>query len=292
MHLDQLDISNRFSGKVVANELVSMSASTPDDEDSDEVRELVLDIGVPTFALDVGQSVGVLAPGQRDFGQEHHLRLYSVADLPEIDDAGHTRIKLCVKRCSYIDDYSGERYRGIASNFLCDRRPGDNLALTGPYGLPFEIPPENNANIILIATSTGIAPFRAFVRHLFENIEDFEGRVWLFYGARTGLDLIYLNQERDDFAQYYNRETFEAFKVLSPRPQWHDDLAWGETLNERGQELWNMLSDSKTYVYVAGLESVQESLDQVFADIAGSDEQWQRRKAELIAGKRWVELLY
>jgi ferredoxin--NADP+ reductase len=33
-------------------------------------------------------------------------------------------------------------------------------------------------------------------------------------------------------------------------------------------------------------------LDHVFARIAGSEERWQRRKAELEAGKRWVELVY
>jgi ferredoxin--NADP+ reductase len=33
-------------------------------------------------------------------------------------------------------------------------------------------------------------------------------------------------------------------------------------------------------------------LDIAFADMAGSAEKWQRRKAELIAGQRWTELIY
>ncbi len=283
MQLQELDTNTRFKAKVVSSERI-----TPDSVD--EVREIVLDVNGSELTLDVGQSVGVLAPGLEEFGQEHHLRLYSVADLPEKAQDG-PRIKIAVKRCTYIDDYSGERYDGVGSNYLCDLQPGDELTLTGPHGLAFEVPPEPDANLILIATSTGISPFRAFVRHLYEKT-DFKGRIWLFYGAKSGLDLAYLNDQKDDFAQYYTKETFEAFKAFSPRPHFGDDIDWGQTIHERGEELWKMFADPKTYVYVAGLQAVSEKLDAVFAEVAGSKDKWERRKAELLAGRRWVELLY
>ena len=63
-------------------------------------------------------------------------------------------------------------------------------------------------------------------------------------------------------------------------------------ITQRGAELWKMLGDVKTCVYVAGLEKMRPELDVVFAGLAGSMEKWQRRKAELMAGGRWVELLY
>ena len=53
-----------------------------------------------------------------------------------------------------------------------------------------------------------------------------------------------------------------------------------------------MLGSPKTYVYVAGLEKMLAELDAVFAELAGSKEKWERRKAELMAGKRWSELVY
>ena len=87
-------------------------------------------------------------------------------------------------------------------------------------------------------------------------------------------------------------ESFEAFTALSPRPDWTDRIAWDETIGERGQDLWSMLGDPKTYVYVAGLEKMRDELDNVLATVAGSPGRWERRKAELVAGKRWVELLY
>ena len=41
--------------------------------------------------------------------------------------------------------------------------------MSGPYGLAFEVPEEMDANLILIGTGTGIAPFRAFVKHIYQE---------------------------------------------------------------------------------------------------------------------------
>ena len=84
----------------------------------------------------------------------------------------------------------------------------------------------------------------------------------------------------------------DAERALSPRPSWSDPIAWDSALEQRGEELWKMLGDPHTYVYVAGLEDMLVALDAVFARMAGSEERWERRKAELMAGRRWVELVY
>jgi ferredoxin--NADP+ reductase len=286
LRLDDYDTETRFQATVVSSQRITPEAS------DEEVREIVLDVDRPEFTFEVGQSLGLLAPGSKEFGAEHHFRLYSVADLPERSEAGLPRIKICVRRCDYIDAYSGERYPGVASNYLCDLAPGDTVTLTGPYGLPFEVPGEHDATLILIGTGTGIAPFRAFVKHLYRDVSDWNGRVLLLYGARSGLEMLYQNEQNDDLAQYYDEQTFEAFRALSPRPNWADPIAWDHAIAERGEELWRLLGEPKTYVYVAGLEKMRDELDGVFSRLAGSKEKWDRRKAELAAGRRWIELLY
>ena len=285
-HLEDYDTEQRFNATVVQSERITADAS------GIEVRELTLDLQKPDFELQLGQSVGVLAPGSKEFGQEHHFRLYSVADLPERGNAGLPRIKIAVRRCSYVDKYSGEQYPGIASNYLCDLIAGDTITMAGPYGLAFEVPEEMDANLILIGTGTGIAPFRAFVKHLYQNVPDWKGTITLFYGARSGLELLYMNDERDDFTQYYDSNTFQAFKALSPRPSWSTPIDWDGALAERGQELWKLMGQPNTYVYIAGLEKMRGELDAAFGEIAGSEQKWARRRAELSAGGRWVELLY
>jgi ferredoxin--NADP+ reductase len=285
-HLADYDKEHRYGATVVSSERITPASS------DEEVREIVIDVDRPDFEYRLGQSIGVLAPGSPEFGQEHHFRLYTVADLPEHGAAGRPRIKVCVRRCEYVDEYSGERFPGVASNFLCDRRPGDRFEITGPYPLPFEIPDERDANLVLIGSGTGIAPFRAFVKHVYRDVKDWQGRIWLFYGAKSGLEMLYMNDEKDDFAQYYDEETFEAFRALSPRPSFGDPIAWDSAIQERGAELWEMLGSPKTYVYVAGLEKMLGELDAVFAGLAGSRQKWERRKAELVAGGRWSELVY
>ena len=284
--LDEYDIETKYRATVVSSERITS------EESPEEVREIVLDVEREDFPFHVGQSIGVLAPGSPEFGNEFHLRLYSVADLPGRDDRGRPRITIAVRRCMYIDEFTGEQHPGVASNYLCDLVAGDTLTITGPFGLAFEVPAELDANLILIGTGTGIAPFRAFVKHLHQEVPGWKGHIQLFYGARSGLELLYMNDERDDFSQYYDRETFDAFTALSPRPNWADPIGWDRAIAERGEELWKMLGDPKSYVYVAGLEKMRDELDGVFATLAGSKERWQRRKAELTAGGRWVELLY
>lgn len=285
MRLEDYDTGEKHTATVE-----SVALLTP--PEVEEVRELVLIVDHPDFEYEIGQSIGVIVPGPHPMGHGHHFRLYTVADTPGAAGPGHPRITICVKRCMYIDDYSGERYRGIASNYLNDRRPGDRIVINGPFGLPFEVPEDRDADLLMIGLGTGIAPFRAFVRHIYRDIGGWDGRVRLFHGARTGLELLYMNDYRNDFANYYDEDTFRAFEALSPRPHVDEPAALGQLLEAHQEEVWAMINSPRTHVYVAGLEAIAEMLDEAFARMAGSKEKWARRKAEMIAGRRWNELIY
>ncbi|MDH3650870.1 MAG: hypothetical protein OEQ53_14385, partial [Saprospiraceae bacterium] len=50
--------------------------------ETEEVREIVLEIRQPGFECQVDQSFGVLVDVTGEFGNTVHHRLYSVADLP------------------------------------------------------------------------------------------------------------------------------------------------------------------------------------------------------------------
>lgn len=258
---------------------------------TEEIREIILQIEDPGFDVKVDQSFGVLIETKNEFGKSSHHRLYSVADLPATKN-GKPLVTMLVKRCSYVDEFSGELYDGIASNFLCDKKKGEEVRLTGPHKLPFVVPEDKTANLILIGMGTGIAPFRAFVKHIYKNVKDWQGQVWLFYGARSGLELLYLNDEDGDLTNYYDEETFNAFHALSPRPQWSDPIALDAAIEERAADILEMLSLVNTHIYVAGYEKILGILDKAFSNIMGSEEKWATRKAELRAGNKWAEIIY
>lgn len=286
MRLQDFDTGDTYTAHVVSSERLTPT------ESKEEVREIVLEIDRDNFEYEPGQSVGVIVSGDHEQGHKHHFRLYTVADIPEGENSGKPRVTLCVKRCNYIDDFSGELYEGIASNYLCDLRAGGTVIINGPFGIPFEVPEDKETDLLLIGMGTGIAPFRALVKHIYREVKDWKGRIRLFYGAQTGLELLYMNEEKDDFSQYYDEETFQAFKALSPRPHWAEPFAMDYALEERSEEILSMLENAHTRVYIAGREDIVQTLDVVFARILGSEQAWQRRKAELQAGGRWVELVY
>lgn len=122
MRLSDYESDARYEATVVSSERITAA-------DAVEVRDLVLQVARTDVTYRVGQSIGVYAPGAAAFGHRPHFRLYSIADLPGAGPDGHPRLTICVRRCSYVDPYSGEEYPGVASHYLCDRRPGDTLTI-------------------------------------------------------------------------------------------------------------------------------------------------------------------
>jgi ferredoxin--NADP+ reductase len=279
------DISNPYKATVVATERI-----TPG-EAEDEVREIVLDVPAASFVYVEGQSIGVLAPPPYEFGNDQHMRLYSIASTRMGEEGHRTEIAICVRRCFYIDEISGERYPGKCSNYLCDLRVGEEVTITGPYGRHFIVPRDNSSNILMVGTGTGIAPFRAFIKHIYEE-EEWTGKVRLFYGAKSGIDLLYMNDVNNDISQYYDKQTFKMIEALSPRPAFDEPAELERKLEENATEVWELMQDPKTHVYVAGLRKASESLDTALSHIAGSKEAWLRKKRELFIQDRWAEHLY
>lgn len=286
MNLREYDISSPYEATVVRSERI-----TPADLDV-EVRHIVLDVPDSRFHVVEGQSIGVLAPGSKEFGNRYHFRLYSVASTRTGEDGDLSTISLCVRRCFYVDEVSGERYPGVASNYLCDRKGGDKVKITGPYGRQFLMPKDSDANLLMIGVGTGIAPFRAFIKHIYDERKTWNGKVRLFYGAKDGTELLYMNDVKNDLAQYYDDSTFLAFDAVSPRPHFDEPVAMEEKLEEHRDEIWEMLQDPKTYVYVAGLENLREQLDGAMSKVTGSPSAWQAKREELESDRRWAELLY
>jgi ferredoxin--NADP+ reductase len=280
--------SQAHDAPVYSAKLVSSKRITPPTA-SEEVRHMVFQLDDTSFTANPGQSIRLMAPGQ--YGNKYHTRLYTIAD-PDEDLGDSKKFTLCVKRCSYIDEFNGQEYRGVASNFLCDLQPGDKIEFSGPVGLAFPVPSDRKADLLMIGMGTGIAPFRAFTRYIYEKLGGWQGKVRLFFGARTGLEMLYMNDEQNDFANYYDQKTFKAFQAVSPRPALAAPVALDKAIEQNAAEVIEMIKNPKTHVFVAGVEVMLPAVEKALVAVAGSPAEWKKLKEELIASARWHELLY
>ncbi|MDH4351151.1 MAG: FAD-binding oxidoreductase [Gemmatimonadota bacterium] len=285
MRLKDYDTTDQMRAAVVSSTRI-----TPDNSET-EIRHIDLAVDTIDFSYQVGQSIGVLVPGPHEFGQKQYLRLYSIAGGSRGDDFKPV-ISLCVKRCFYIDDFNGQRYDGKASNYLCDLKAGDAVTLVGPYNLAFTLPKKKDANLLMIGLGTGIAPFRAFIKHIYSELGGWKGKVRLYHGAMKGIELAYMNDQNDDLKYYYDEETFKAFQAISPRPHFDVPVDLEGAIAQNGDEVWTLLQDPKTYVYVAGLKAISKQLDEALVKIVDSPDAYEQQKAKMIDEGRWAELIY
>jgi ferredoxin--NADP+ reductase len=268
----------------------STTRITPDS--THEVRQLILQIDEPSFRYAAGQSIGVLVPGPHAFGEEYHHRRYSIANPVEGGNSQSIELELLVRRCFYLDEISGEQYPGVASNYLCDAKVGDIIKITGPYKSPFNIPTDTSNNLLMIGTGTGIAPFRAFVRQIYDQHGSWQGDVRLFYGDHGGMNLLYMNDKHKDLTQFYDDQSFKAFSVLTDRPICGAEEGLQQSLKSHIDECVRLMRDPNTYVFLAGLEKAADVLDKLMSEALGSTEAWEKMKNDLIERDHWAELLY
>ncbi|MGE4013407.1 MAG: 4Fe-4S binding protein, partial [Alphaproteobacteria bacterium] len=153
-----------YAPEAPAKAIVSGNYRLTEPGSSVDIHHLVLDFGKTAFPVLEGQSIGILPPGLDETGKPHHVRLYSVASPREGERPGYNNVALSIKRV--VEDATGRRVHGIASNYMCDLKKGDEVKVTGPYGTTFLMPNNPGANIIMICTGTGSAPMRAMTERL------------------------------------------------------------------------------------------------------------------------------
>jgi ferredoxin--NADP+ reductase len=267
--------------------LMESSRITPSTS-REEVRHLVFSTGDLLLDGALGNCVRVLAPSRS--GNSRHARLYSIMDLERHDEAA--RFSICVRRCFSNDDASGEESKGVASNYLCDMQLGDVLNFAGPVSYPFAIPDDKSADILMLGMGTGIAPFRALIRRIYDEIGGWKGRVRLYYGAKSPLEMLYMNEENNDLANYFDQPTFKAFQAVSPQPYLDVPAALDTALDQNAAEVWEMINRRGTRVFVAGTANMLDNVDRAMVKLAGSADKWIATRTRLVSSGRWNELLY
>ena len=131
-------------------------------------------------------------PGQYVTLRAHGTpRAYSLANSPSEDE-----LELCIRRVP------GGR---LTSDLFVHSEVGDTVVVRGPNGeMVLDDPSEKD--LVFLATSTGVAPFKSMIDYLFEQGWDTVGgearHVWLFLGCGWKDDLPYSEVFREYDRQY------------------------------------------------------------------------------------------
>jgi len=239
-----------------------------------------------------GQSIGIMPAGEDVNGKPHKLRLYSIASTRHGDDFNGNTVSLWVRQLQYEKD--GETINGVCSTYLCDIKPGDKVKITGPVGKEMLLPEEEDANKVMLATGTGIAPMRAYLRRMFEATEkeknrwNFKGKAWLFMGAPKSANLLY----EEDLQRYLadNPDNFKYTKAISREQQ---NTKGGrmyiqDRVLESANELFNMIEDEKTHIYLCGLKGMEPGIDEAMTKAAEEKGlNWSELRPQLKKAGRW-----
>jgi dihydroorotate dehydrogenase electron transfer subunit len=158
----------------------------PIDVAAEVVENRPLSIDYNVLALDAPAIAAAAAPGQfvmikAGRGRDPLLRRpFSVFEVRRDHTGAPTGLSILNKRI------------GASTGLVYDARRGQRIDCLGPLGRPFTIV-DRPTDAWMVAGGVGLAPFAA----LAEALRARDVRVTLFYGARSGAELFYLDFFRD-----------------------------------------------------------------------------------------------
>lgn len=94
---------------------------------------------------------------------------------------------------------------GPATSHLCNLRPGDELGITGPFGVGWPLSAATGRNVVVVAGGIGLAPLRPLIDEVLGCRDDFDS-VHIYIGARTPEEVIFSRE----IEEWHRRPDVEA----------------------------------------------------------------------------------
>jgi len=121
-----------------------------------------------------------------------------------------------------------------------------------------------------------------------KNNWNFRGKAWLFMGAPKTANLLY----DLDFEHYKNQfpENLKYTKAIS-REQKNSKggrMYIQDRVLENSEEIFKMIEDSKTHIYLCGLKGMEPGIDEAMTEAAASKGlEWSVLRPQLRKAGRW-----
>ncbi len=260
-----------------------LASLTGGDKDAQEAyREFVLDARRSVVDL-LEENPSCRPPDEvlLDLLGELKPRFYSIASSPSVDP----RIVSLMVNVMEAPSLSGHgTYRGTCSTFLARQPVGQRLyASVRAPGMPFRPPDNPEVPMIMIATGSGLAPFRGFLQ---ERAADASrghvGRSMLFFGCRnSGADFLM----GKDLEKYDEDGVVDLVMAFSDEPGRKRKFVQNRIWDKR-DAIWELMEKGAN-VYVCGhagrvAPAARKVFEDLYRDKTGADEQ---------AAVAWVQSL-
>ena len=106
---------------------------------------------------------------------------------------------------------------GVASSYIFDKKPGDKVIVSGPYGEFFINP--SDSEMLYVGGGAGMAPMRSHLYHLFRTLKT--GRkVTYWYGGRSKAELFYVDHFRALEKDFPNFKFYIALSDPAEADNW------------------------------------------------------------------------
>lgn len=187
-------------------------------------------------------------------------RSYSIANAPQKDN--HLEFA-----ATYVESGPGTEY-------LFNLKSGDSLQITGPFGRLI-LKEHNPRRYILVATSTGVTPYRSMIPELQKRLDlDPALSVVIFEGVQTHQDLLY-EQDFLAWAAQSPRVSFRAFLSRESGDPQQSHIRHGYV--QHGFSELDLKAD-QDYVYLCGNPAMIDDAFEILKEQGFSTQQIVREK--------------
>jgi Na+-transporting NADH:ubiquinone oxidoreductase subunit F len=149
---------------------------------------------------------------------EEQFRAYSMANHPAEGNIIMLNIRIATPPWDRAKNGWMDVNPGVCSSYVFDRKPGDKVTISGPYGEFFIKPTKKE--MIYIGGGAGMAPLRSHLFHLFHTEKTRDRKVSFWYGGRSKRELFYLKDFNEIEQEFDNFSFNVALSDPLPEDNW------------------------------------------------------------------------
>ncbi len=199
----------------------------------------------------------------RMVNDEEVFRAYSMANHPAEGNIIMLNIRIATPPWDRKANSWMQVNPGVCSSYVFDRKPGDKVVISGPYG-EFFIKPTNK-EMVYIGGGAGMAPLRSHIFHLFHTMKT-DRTVSYWYGGRSMRELFYTDHFETIEKEFPNFKYHIALSEPLPEDNWTGPVGFIHQVVYENY-LKNHPEPEEIEYYLCGpplmLQAVQKMLDEL-----------------------------